>query len=159
MKKGIKILALVAFLSFVGWKAWRRFTTPELPLWTTRLVDAKGQELKLSEAKEKYLLVSYFQSWCGDCIRELPSMVNLQKEVGGDKIKLVFISDEDWTKIGNFQTHAKISIPCYQSDKSMDAQGIYVYPSTFLLGPDRKVLLLKRERFDWNSAEVKAFIQ
>jgi hypothetical protein len=50
------------------------------------------------------------------------------------------------------------AIMVYQSDKPMGDMNIHVFPTTILLGPDRKPLLVKKEGFDWNGEEVKALV-
>lgn len=49
---------------------------PEIALPTL-----KGDVIKLSDFKGKYVVVDFWASWCGDCRRETPGLVNLYRDV------------------------------------------------------------------------------
>lgn len=157
MKQIIGIL--VAAAVFAAWKIWSYQQIPELPLGKTRLETVDGRIFEPSGTKGKYLLISCFQSWCGDCIREAPSIQALQKSLDEDKLEVLLISDEAWEKINRFGKLSKTDLSYFRSQTSFGELGIRVYPTTWLLSPDRKVLMVKREGFDWNSPEVHAMIQ
>jgi len=169
MKVSIKwILPLIA-VAFLGWKLYFRFLhAPDLPLAQTILTNENGEVFDIKKEKANFILVSYVQSWCRDCITEIPSMAILQAFSNGEKhLKIILISDEPWDKIQKFRKitqnldplHNAEKLPVYKSDKNMRQMGIHVYPTTYLLGPDRKILLVKQEGFDWNSDEVHTIIR
>lgn len=152
---GILIVAVV----FAAWKIWSYQQIPELPLSKTKLETEDGRIFDASGSRGNYLLISCFQSWCGDCIREAPSIQGLQKYLGKDKLEVLMVSDEEWEKINRFRKLSKTDLPHFRSQTSFSELGIRVYPTTWLLSPDRKVLMVKREGFNWNSPEVHAMIQ
>jgi cytochrome c biogenesis protein CcmG/thiol:disulfide interchange protein DsbE len=53
--------------------------------------DLKGQSFRLSEYKGKLIILSFWASWCGPCVEEMPSMVSLLGKLG-DKAVLVAVS-------------------------------------------------------------------
>jgi len=159
MKKISFLLLILAFSFFAGRKIWRHFHVPDMPLNHVDLSTETGEKLKTETIKQPYLLVSYFQSWCGDCIREAPSIEALQKSLGKEKLEVILISDEDWTKIKRFSSLSKTNLPVYQCGTSLEDLGIHIYPTTWLLGPDRQIMMVKQEGFDWNSEEVIKLIQ
>ena len=159
MKKFFPWVLVLAAAIFAGRKLYFRFiAVPELPVQTAILTDGSGAQYDLRTDKHPYILISYVQSWCGDCIREIPSMIQLQKEAGTDRIQIVLISDESKEKIDLIEKRFDGAITVYQSEKPMADMDIHVYPTTFLLGPDRKILMVKKEGFDWNGREVKALV-
>jgi len=159
MKKLFQWAFVAAVILLVAQKIYHRFIAdPELPVETTILTNGSGTQYDLRKDAHPYILISYIQSWCGDCISEIPSMVQLQKEIGTEKIQLVLISDEPREKIMRVEKRFDGAIMVYQSDKPMGDMNIHVFPTTILLGPDRKPLLVKKEGFDWNGEEVKALV-
>ena len=159
MKKLFQWVVVAAVILLISQKIYHRFiANPELPVETTVLTNGTGAQYDLRKDTHPYILISYIQSWCGDCIREIPSMVELQKEIGTGKIQLVLISDEPKEKIKQIEQRFNGAITVYQSAKSMRDMDIHVFPTTFLIDSDRKILLVKKEGFDWNGEEVKALM-
>ncbi len=154
-----QIIALFGFALFIGIKWYRHNVVPELPFYAQDLKKEDGSLVKARSLKGKYILVSYFQSWCGDCARELPSIEKLQSDVGKEKINVVLVSDEDFVKINKFRNHFKSQLPFYQSINAFDKIGIHVFPTTYLLSPEGEILLSKLEGYDWASKDVLKLIQ
>ena len=159
IKKAIKPLLLVGIIVFLALKIRNHFFIPDLPIGKTSLISENGEKLDIEQMEEPYLLISCVQSWCGDCIRETPSIQALQEKIGKEKLAVVMMSDEEWGKIRRFSELSHSNLPIWQSEKSLADLGVRVFPTTWLLGPDRKVLLAKLEGFDWNSAEVHLLLK
>lgn len=158
MKKGLRYV--IAALLLAGLLAIVRnyYHNPELPLSKTRLTTLDGRAWDPQKSKGKYLLISCVQSWCRDCIREVPSLAALQAFAGKNRLEVLLVSDEDPQKIRQFADRIKADLPIYQSAEKFSDLGIRVFPVTWLLDPEGKVLLTKLEGYDWNSAEVQALI-
>jgi len=132
---------------------------PKLNVETSELIDEVGASVKISDFKGKYVLVNYFQTWCGDCIQELESMDTLQMKVGKDGIKILVISDEPWKKITRFKEKYCNTLAYYQSIKTLNSQNIRVFPTSFLLDPNGELILSKIHSFKWDSEEVLHLIK
>ena len=155
----VYILIFVLILSAFGLNYWHKHTkVPELPFFESKFVDQNGKVFKGKEWNKTYILVSYFQSWCGDCARELPSIQKLQDKVGPDKISVVLISDEPFLKINKFKNQFSSNLPFFQSVTSFNEIGIRVFPTTYLIDPNGRLLLSKLEGYDWASPEVLKLI-
>lgn len=159
MKKTLNIILLAGIAVFIALKIRNHFFIPELPIGKTSLISEDGSKLEIEQLDQPYLLISCVQSWCGDCIRETPSIQALQEKAGKEKLAVVMMSDEEWNKIRHFRQLSKTSLPVYRCSNSLKDLGIHVFPTTWLLGPDRKVLLAKLEGYDWNSPEVHALLK
>ena len=44
------------------------------------LPNLDGQEVNISNYKGKYILINFWATWCKPCVRELPSLENLQSD-------------------------------------------------------------------------------
>ncbi len=159
LNKFYKVFFVLLAIGF-GINYWLKHSkVPELPFFQQKLVDLNNRPTPTEAWKNKYVLVSYFQSWCGDCARELPSIQALEDKIGADNIKVVLISDEPFSKINKFKNHFRSKLPFYQSVESFNEIGIRVFPTTYLIGPNGKLLLSKLEGFDWSSPEVLHLIK
>lgn len=79
------------------------------PYTDFRLPTLSGDSLSLSElvGKSDYLLVDFWASWCGPCIRSLPELKKLYEQYKGTRFQIVGVSLDDnkeaWA--GAIQSH------------------------------------------------------
>ena len=85
-------------------------TIPE-SLWNAALesVDDIGEKksVSLSDFKDKLILIDFWATWCGSCIKELPKLNMLQKRYEKD-IKFLIVSEEPKLKIQTALKRLKI---------------------------------------------------
>ena len=162
MKK-INVTAVLIFLlvAFAGYKLVKRFVMlPKLTFQSEQITALDSNyTTTIAALKGNVVIVSCYQTWCGDCARELPSIQALQNKLGSDKISIVLISDEPFAKINKFKNHFRSELPFYQSVDSFKEIGIRVFPTTYLIDPKGNLLLSKLEGFDWASQEVLQIIK
>lgn len=62
-------------------------------------VDADKNEVRISGQRGKVVVLTFWASWCGYCLKELPILENLQRRVGKESIEVVAINtDKDRDK-------------------------------------------------------------
>lgn len=54
-----------------------------------------GGDMSLSDLKGKYVYFDIWATWCGPCIREIPSLKKVEKQFHGKNIEFVSISVDD----------------------------------------------------------------
>ena len=110
--------------------------------------DVDGKEVSLSDFKDKLVYVDIWATWCGPCIGEIPSLIELEKEYHKNK-DVVFMSvsldsdvDEDaWKKmikdkgLGGVQLRARDTFDS-EIAKNYQVTGL----PTFLLIKDGKII-------------------
>lgn len=132
------------------------YKAPNNPIIKTNVVLKDGTKKNLKNLNLGVAVVSYFQSWCGDCRRELPELIALQEAVGGaNKLSIVLISDESRDKINtveNLVTSGKIQF--LQSSEKLSSIGIKRFPTTYLIDKNGKILDVKVEGIYWNTPET-----
>ena len=134
--------------------------TPKIPIDKTSLLDEKGNNVSISDERGNVMIVSYFQSWCRDCIAEQPELEALQQAVGGEeKLKIFLVSDEDWQKINSVKQLSSTNLTFYQSKKTLKSIGIRRFPTTYLIDKNGNVVEAKQEKIYWNSKEIQEKIK
>jgi thiol-disulfide isomerase/thioredoxin len=115
-------------------------------------VDFNDQPRSLKEFRGKYLLVDFWGMWCVDCRREIPFQVEAVKRFAGRRFEILGMDSDEADKLEAVKmflvknkmdwTQAKLS-----SIKSLieTAYRIQEYPSTILLDPNGKVLVLDQK--------------
>ncbi|MCC6818237.1 MAG: TlpA family protein disulfide reductase [Bacteroidia bacterium] len=147
----LSVLILAFVLSFFIIRYMKTVNYPELP----ELVDLNGNVFNKSDLEGKLYIVSYFQTWCSDCVKEKPQLEALQKQFGADKIVVLLVSDEPKDKLLQYAEKFKSSLTIYHSDKSLKKDiGIRAYPTTFLFGKNGQLLRKSVEGMDWDDNKV-----
>ena len=53
-----------------------------------------GKEIDLSKNRAPVVILNFWASWCAPCLEEFPSLVQLRKKYGEDKVLIVGINDD-----------------------------------------------------------------
>ena len=154
---GILLIILLVFTAMWFYKSYK--TLPPLPAYENTFTNESGQSVKLSDYKGSYVLISYFQTWCGDCIQELPGIDNLQAKVGKEKLTVLMVSDETKEKINHFKDKYCNTLNYFQSTTPLHESNIRVFPTTYLLNKNGEVIMGKLEGYDWSNDQVIQLIK
>jgi thiol-disulfide isomerase/thioredoxin len=157
MRKIITVFIILIFILIAAWFYKSYKMVPELPAYDHDLISENGTAVKISDFNGQYVLISYFQTWCGSCIRELPEIDALQQKVGKDKLSVFIVSDEPLPKVLHFKEKYCNTLD-YYTTHPFPHLGIRVFPTTYLLNKDGEVILSKLDYFNWNTEEVVKLI-
>jgi peroxiredoxin len=56
------------------------------------VTDITGKQHTLSEYKGRNVMLIFWATWCGPCIREIPHLIELRNTIGEDKLAMLAIS-------------------------------------------------------------------
>ncbi len=147
-----------------GWM--RKFTIAPAPAKApgTRFVGRDGTTYTLDDFRGKVVLVNFWATWCGPCIRELPSLVRLQNSgLDGGFTVLALSQDRDgWAKIAPFlATHRLEGLPFYHDPRAAFAAGadIRALPTSVLYARDGGEIGRLLGHAEWDSEEAVALIR
>ena len=51
-----------------------------------------GEEIKISDHKGKVVIVTFWATWCGPCMKELPVLSAIQKSAGTDNLQVIAVN-------------------------------------------------------------------
>ena len=130
--------------SVEGWKRQQ----PGVMFTDIELADTTGVQHKLSEyvGRGNYVLIDFWASWCGPCMREMPQVKALYDKYhakGFDIVGLSFDRDhKNW--VGAIQRKGlnwhHLSDLKYWDTLAGRTYGINAIPATLLVGPDGKIV-------------------
>lgn len=147
------ILAVIIILA-AGWGIrWyiHKTVAPKMKFQTSELIlTVSNTKTTINDLKGQVAIVSFFQTWCGDCAQEIPLLNELAATVNSTQFKILCISDEDKDLITTYQNRfSSGNISFARSAKSLASLGIHVYPTTYLLNKNGEVILSKLEGYNW----------
>ena len=126
-------------------------------------VTTDGDEIKVTQFAGKVLVVTFWASWCGPCMKELPMLEGIQKVAGKERIQVVAINIEErekFRKVAKALSSLNLQVTHDYGKKSSDAYGVHGIPHMLIIGRDGKVLAAHRgygdSSLDGIIAEVNA---
>ena len=61
------------------------------PLPELRIFTLEGEKVDLAKYRGKLLILNVWGTWCTPCIREIPQLIDLQKQLKGSNIEIVVL--------------------------------------------------------------------
>ena len=106
------------------------------------LVGIDGKEVKLSDYKGQYVVLDFWGTWCGWCIKGIPEMKKMYEKYG-DMVEIIGIAcgdkEEVWRATVEKQELPWVNVLDYDrgSDKSLATiYEIRGYPTKMIIAPD-----------------------
>jgi thiol-disulfide isomerase/thioredoxin len=118
----------------------------QAPKISGKLID--GSSFDLSDLKGKYVVLHFWGSWCGPCLRENPMLVKLEDKFG-DRVEFVTVAleknDRMWKRAADkagFDWKYQIidQTPMVLASKNARAYGVADIPATFIINPDGSLM-------------------
>ncbi len=107
------------------------------PDFTITTVD--GQELALSDLRDKVVLLNFWGTWCGPCRREMPEFQKAYEEWEEEGFLILAIAYNDTeTAIRDFRDEFGLTFPLALDDSGEinDSYAVQTRPSTYIIGRD-----------------------
>lgn len=105
--------------------------------------DRDGEDVDLGAYRGKVVVVTFWASWCGYCLKELPVLDALQKATGDQWLKIVAVNVQDATPEYRVMLRQMrdFSIVLSRDPQGRIARGydIQAYPNLWILDPQGQV--------------------
>ena len=95
-------------------------------------INLSKQEVDLNLFSNKKIILNYWATWCGPCIKEMPDLMIAQKKLKDSDVSLFLVSDEDVSVISKFVDNNPYTLNFLKSNVSNEMLGVYSLPTTIL---------------------------
>lgn len=101
-----------------------------------------GERVRLSELKDRTVLLNFWASWCGPCRRELPSIVKLHEEFKDKGLVILGVNDEDKGTAKSFAGKMGLTFPTIDDSRQKLHRDYRVnsIPTIFLIDREGKIV-------------------
>ena len=124
----------------------------------------KNDELvSLKKFRGKVVLVNFWATWCGPCIREMPSLANLQKKRGGSDFTVLALSQDlkEWGRVSPFLNKLGINnLPVYVDRNMRIARRLKVVglPTTIMFSKNGMEIGRLNGMAEWDTPQALRLI-
>ena len=133
----IKILLLLSFFAFA-----KIVSAGQLIEFSAK--DLQGNVHKIEQYRGKWVVVNYWGTFCGPCLREMPELSLFHNERKDDDAVVLGINQEDIPAkfLANFTRNLKVSFPSLTVpfEEATPFGRVTVLPSTFIINPQGKLV-------------------
>lgn len=121
---------------------------PDIDLTKLEIVTETEQPFNMTQLKGKKLIVSFYASWCGNCLEELKD-INKVKQSDLSDIEVVCITDEPIEKIAQFKERTGYTFLFLKLKKNFQDINIYSIPVTYIVNEKLEVVEEHLGYVDW----------
>lgn len=136
------------------------YSSPEKPK-DFSLRDINNKLLRLSDFKGKTVMLNFWATWCGPCIKEMPSMEQLYRRFKDKGFIIISIaSGENKESVTSFIEKINITFPALLDTdlKVTDSYNVWALPTTYFIDKKGKIIGKVYGSRDWTTPAANKYI-
>jgi thiol-disulfide isomerase/thioredoxin len=109
--------------------------------------DFYGKEVKLSDYKGTVVVVSFWASWCGPCLKEIPVLEEMQRKVAESELRVISINTESrdqYRKLARRNSDWKMLFAHDSAKEASDLFGVKGLPHMVIIERDGTIKKVHR---------------
>jgi len=117
--------------------------------------------VELGQLRGKPVLLNFWATWCPPCVEEMPSLVQLQKQLGGKVTILAVSEDADEGAYKQFVRDHNVDLLTVRDTgglKTSEIYGTFKYPETYVIDRDGKIVRKFIGATDWTSPDIVDYL-
>lgn len=126
--------------------------------------EENGAKRVLADFRGRVVLMNFWATWCGPCVREMPSLERLHRKLGSADFTVIALSEDrkGWEKITPFRKELGLTaLPLFHDvgSKMMFGARVRGLPTTILVGRDGREIGRLTGHAEWDSDEAVALMR
>ncbi|WP_169308462.1 TlpA family protein disulfide reductase [Ferrimonas aestuarii] len=125
--------------------------------------DRNGNPKSMNDYRGNLTMINIWASWCGPCLKELPSLEKMQEHFKDEPLKIVPVSVDEDSPEKVYELLAKYNLDHTYSlfDKEQSMNGVMptnVVPATYFLDAKGNIIGFARGYLDWSDPDVNPYM-
>ena len=118
-----------------------------------------GRTVSLPNFGGKLLVLNFWATWCPPCVQETPSLSQFAATYAGKGVVVLGVSvDKDEKAYRNFLQKFNPAFLYARDFKLHEDYGTFMYPETYIIDANGKVLKKIAEGMDWNDPGIRQYL-
>jgi len=119
-----------------------------------------GGSVSVPDFGGKLLVLNFWASWCPPCVQETPSLSQFTREFSNQGVVVLGVSvDRDEKAYRDFLRRYTPAFLTARDFKIHEDYGTLMYPETYIINVQGKVLLKLAEPADWMDPKMTSYIR
>lgn len=154
-----KIWNIVFYAVLIGLAIYfvkRKFIVPSIAAEELIFQNYKVPEtVQLADYQEKIVVVNFWQTWCGPCIHEMPSLNQMNEIWGG--LQVICVSDEPYAKVSKYiEIYPNID---FVTVENFNRFGVTQFPTTYIYNSEGAKVYSKIGSKNWSDPNFIATLK
>ena len=123
-------------------------------------VSDSQRTVSLEQLRGKPVLLNFWATWCPPCVEEMPSLVELHKELGDQVTILAVSEDADDAAYQQFiRDHGVDLLTVRDTQHKNEVYGTFKYPETFVIDRNGKIVRKFIGATNWTSPDIVDYLK
>lgn len=111
--------------------------------------DINGNAVTISHQKSKYVLLTFWASWCGPCVKEMEDIKALREKYKENELEIISVTwDKNYDEFIEAVKKYKMNwTHIFESDEPTRTYGVVGIPEMFLIDTAEKKIIYKNKEF------------
>jgi cytochrome c biogenesis protein CcmG/thiol:disulfide interchange protein DsbE len=117
-----------------------------------------GQTVSIPHFQGKLLVLNFFATWCAPCIEEVPSLSQFAQQYADKGVVVLSVSvDQNDQAYRSFLAKYRPNFLTVRERNLHERFGTFMYPETYLISADGKVIRKIAASADWSGQDVTQY--
>lgn len=149
-KKTTYQILIIAIVALVGLYFYNKYNVaPSIQVDKLEILNQDSTKFDIHSLKGKKVIISFYASWCPNCIEELKVLNTIKNEKLSD-IEILAITDESMDKLISFKNKKQYPFTFLKLNASFPEIGIASIPTTYLLNTKGEIVYNKVGYIEWD---------
>lgn len=116
--------------------------------------------VSLQQFRGKPVVLNFWATWCPPCVEEMPSLVQLHKQLGDKVVILAVSEDADDAAYKQFIRDHNIDLLTVRDTQHQNERyGTFKFPETFIIDRNGKIVRKFIGATDWTSPDIVDYLK